>query len=645
MIAPKEMFVPGNRHEWTAAVRPPEGYRLNCAIGTTFSLDFTALTALLLASVDQAAGRQSWDERAHLLHAITQVGDRVRVLVNRGQIHADVRPSNKMFALFDEMIDEVVIEHGSFHPKVWVLKYSARESLDVGESETGSNETRGPIYRLICTSRNLTLASTWEAVVCVDGCVAPTGDGSSAEVGREVALFLRASTKQSALTTPLRALLKELPRVVFSLEGSKAVQSCQFFWQSPGFGHLDEQVAGGGKVALMVSPFLGASFVQSLANKFARVIVVSRQRELDANQDAILKHVPLGDLWVVKATDLGEVDAQAPSLDLHAKILFVEYPDSERRDFRTEAWIGSANASGRAWGLAECGERVNCEVMVRCRPAIRPEQFLEQFAYRDDGWNGWIEPYQPRAIEELTPEELADDLLEKAVRDAAAQTLRARLAFSGDVASMSLDSDDRAAWAAVFAHYTGVTFEVCPLAIAEDQLLRDLKQIAVSRIVFDSLAVSRLSAFILLRLTHIVTNRSMTKALKVSLNELPNDFWERRRVAFLKDNLSAKDFGLFLKCILTGAQLPEGPLALGDRHRGEALPKPDTSPTAASRRLFDDLTIEEVLHACTQDRSLIDEVDRLVKAFKQAGHVDTAFQLFWESFREAIRALSGKRAQ
>lgn len=82
MTAPKEMFLPANRNEWTALVRPPEGYRLDCAVGTSFGLEFTALTALLLAMLDQAAGEAAWEQHARRLQAITTLDERVRVLVH-----------------------------------------------------------------------------------------------------------------------------------------------------------------------------------------------------------------------------------------------------------------------------------------------------------------------------------------------------------------------------------------------------------------------------------------------------------------------------------------------------------------------------------------------------------------------------------
>jgi len=650
MTAPKEMFLPGSRSEWTAIVRPPEGYRLQSAIGTTFSLDFTALTAVLLASLDQQSNLANWDDRAHLLHAITRVGDRVRVLVNRGQIHIDVRPSNKMFALFDQMVEEVRLPHGSFHPKVWILKYSRRQAVDIEEhvgGTAGGTEraaAHDAIYRLICTSRNLTLASTWEAVVSVDGCIARTGDGVSVETGRNLASFFERLALADPMPQSVQTLVKDLRRVAFSTEGSKAVQSCEFLWQWPGTKPLEHHIDSGGKTALVVSPFIGITFLQSLVKKFNAVIVVSRQQELDAHWGTIQHLIPLNHLWVVKASDGGDGAEDVPSLELHAKILICEYGRHSGAEARTEAWVGSANASGRAWGLAEMGKRMNCEAMIRCRPAIRPAQFLDQFAYQENAsvLNGWVERYQPRDVGELTGEEKADELLEHVSKEVAARDLRARLDRAGESVALTLDAPDRRAWATLFATQQGVHFEVCPLGISDGRPFSDLKDVAASSIRFDGMSVAQVGAFVSIRLTHLATGRKKQFAVKVTLTNMDEAFWEERRTAFLKTHLDAKAFREFLRCILFGGTLAREPVT----GSGEGPKKePASPPVGQVESLLDDFTIEDVLHSCTEDSSRIEEIDRLLKTFENTGHVDAAFVQFWANFRSAVRTLKGDAPQ
>ena len=63
------------------------GYRLESAVGTTYSLDFIALTAALLAFVDAAElDDHSADQDDRFVACDYALVDRVRIFVNRGQI-------------------------------------------------------------------------------------------------------------------------------------------------------------------------------------------------------------------------------------------------------------------------------------------------------------------------------------------------------------------------------------------------------------------------------------------------------------------------------------------------------------------------------------------------------------------------------
>lgn len=642
MTAPREMFLPGNRNEWTSIVRPPDGYRLAGAIGTTYCLDFTALTAVLLASLDQQSDHSNCEDRAQLLQAITRLGERVRVLVHRGQIHAEVRPSNKVFALFDRMVGEVRHENGNFHPKVWILKYSPRHPVDTEEHTSGKpkTSTSDAIYRLLCTSRNLTLTSTWEAVFCIDGRIARTGDDESVDMGRSVAKFFeKAIATGDPMPKPLQILVKELRQVAFSTEGSKAVQSCEFVWQWPGTTGLIRNVNSRGKTALVVSPFVKASFLKFLASDFKKVIVVSRQEELDCLWDkAIERLIPQENFWVVKANDGDEVAGNVPSLELHAKLLLCEYAKHGGSPARTEAWLGSANASGSAWGLPT-GGRMNCEAMVRFRPGIRPDKFLDQFAYRQGGTtdqeaelvlNGWIERYQPRVVENLNEEEQADESLEHVAGEVAARQLCARFERSGEQVVLTVDVTDREAWKVLFAKDPGIRFEVCPLAISDLRQFRDLKEIATSGIKFVELSMAQVGAFLLIQLTHLSTQRIKRFAVK-AVTEMDEGFWDDRRVAFLRENLDAKDFREFLRSILFGISLRQE-LVNGKNGDGDPTKRPERQGAS----LLDDFTVEDILHACTEDGSRIDEIDRLLQTFEGTQHVDASFREFWANFRQAV---------
>ncbi len=648
------MFIPGNRHEWTSLVRPPAGYRLEGALGTTFCLDFTALTALLIGSLDQESAQVNWDNRAQLLQMITRLGDRVRVLVHRGQIHAEVRPANKVFALLDGIVGEVRHGKGYFHPKVWVLKYSPRKPIFANTRRGRNHEAVEPVYRLLCTSRNLTLASTWEAVICLEGRIASADQSRSLDVGRQVSAFFEMCTATGyPLSSPLQRLLKELKHVAFATDGNKAVQSCELLWQHPGTAGIANRVDTGGKAALVVAPFMRSGFLRFLAKAFKKVIVVSRQEELDALwSDEIERLIPIDHFWVVRSSDGDEGVEAVPALELHAKLLLCEYPKRASSPWPTEAWLGSANGSTNGWGMTAPWGRMNCEAMMRFAPGIRPEQFLAQFAYREGSapaseglvLNGWIEPYQPRPVEELSEEDGADRLLDAVVEGIGGLELRVRFERGADQVALVLEVHDTESWRRLFAKHQEVTFDICPLGIANERPFQDLARLLAGVLRFEDLTMAQVGAFMLVRLTHVATGRSKQFVVKAD-TEVSEGFWNERREAFLQENLDAKDFRQFLRFILFGDALPHEPRI---QHAGSGIDNEDNDVKGRQHlvpSLFDDFTVEDILQSCTEDRSRIEEVDRLLEAVGATQHVDASFRAFWTNFRKAVRLEEEHRPQ
>ncbi|MEZ6097137.1 MAG: hypothetical protein R3C03_23420 [Pirellulaceae bacterium] len=55
----KNTLAAGNRKNLLDLLTPPDGYRLDWAIGTTYSLDFPALTAAMLAMLGVADGEST----------------------------------------------------------------------------------------------------------------------------------------------------------------------------------------------------------------------------------------------------------------------------------------------------------------------------------------------------------------------------------------------------------------------------------------------------------------------------------------------------------------------------------------------------------------------------------------------------------
>ncbi len=157
------MLEPEGRHALLDALRPPPGFTLDRAVGTTFSLDLMALLTapLAFALYDRTLpdGEGMDLDPIALLEAVRRHADRIDIFCQAGQIApmGDYRP---IVAYLERSIHPVLPHQPTaiFHPKVWLIRYR----------EADGDERR---YRLLCLSRNLTFDRSWDTVLALDGVV------------------------------------------------------------------------------------------------------------------------------------------------------------------------------------------------------------------------------------------------------------------------------------------------------------------------------------------------------------------------------------------------------------------------------------------------------------------------------------------
>lgn len=114
------MLQPSDRAHLFESLRPPEGYALDYAIGTTFTLDLlTLLTApLAFTSFDWANEEGSLVHRPQaLLATMQQYANRISLFCQTGKI-ALPKESSQLFSYLEESVIEVNAPKGGlFHRK------------------------------------------------------------------------------------------------------------------------------------------------------------------------------------------------------------------------------------------------------------------------------------------------------------------------------------------------------------------------------------------------------------------------------------------------------------------------------------------------------------------------------------------------
>ena len=123
---------PDVRALYGTSLRPPAGTLFDAGVATSFSLDFETALAVpvalaLFASEDRDELLKS---PLALLEGLERTAERLAVFCEAGRIQAQPRPQSRLCTLLERLIIEVSAPHeeGSFHPKLWVLRYRPLES-------------------------------------------------------------------------------------------------------------------------------------------------------------------------------------------------------------------------------------------------------------------------------------------------------------------------------------------------------------------------------------------------------------------------------------------------------------------------------------------------------------------------------------
>jgi hypothetical protein len=336
-----------------SSLRPPDGFRFDCAVGTTYSLDLVALltTPLAFAMFDwqDDQGRLSADpagptaDPLALLESLRRCADRIHIFCQAGQIK--VPPTTqRLLAYLEQAVVEVNAPAATagrqavFHPKVWAIRY-------VGVHCSVR-------YRLLCLSRNLTFDRSWDTVLLLDGEVADRQKGFGENrplaefigglpglASRPEAVSQRTIDDTTLIAQELRVVKWELPESVDEIR----------FWPLGTNGRRSLPFGDRVDRLLVISPFVSPDFLEDIAATSRERFLVSRPETLRAIPPEVLREnwncFTLED-GVDTSEDAETDDATATSevlSGLHAKIYVID------TGWNAHVWTGSANATAAAF--------------------------------------------------------------------------------------------------------------------------------------------------------------------------------------------------------------------------------------------------------------------------------------------------------
>lgn len=335
-------LTPETRVMLTDALRPPAGYRVDVAVGTTYSLNLTALllAPLSFALFDQANAEDIGTvDPIRLLEAVRRHADHTTVFCQAGGIHVPANYSRILTLVEDSVLEVVPPKEGAiFHPKIWAIRFQG-----VGGER---------LHRVVILSRNMTFDRSWDTALVLDEDTSGAIDASPA--GAFVAHLPELAVRQldKRRTAEIADLAASLARARLAApspftdgELLPIGISPERIWPFP----------NEGRRLLAISPFLTKGAIEAIGRISTERTLVSRAEALDIVGSRALEG------WSVNVLQrLAEIDPEDDEADvstvtpdgflethdgLHAKTFVID-----ERGGHSTVITGSANLTSPTWG-------------------------------------------------------------------------------------------------------------------------------------------------------------------------------------------------------------------------------------------------------------------------------------------------------
>lgn len=356
-----------NRQVLLAALSPPPEYVFDRGVCTTYALDLPTLlvTPLSLALLEVPDAEKALRDPVLLLEGLQRHAGQLSIFCQAGQIAIPTTDSY-LFRFLQEIVIEVRAPHkGVFHPKVWLLRYTA--------------PGRPVLYRFLCMTRNMTLDRSWDILVQLDGRLTERKYAYSKNypLGNFIGVLPQLAVRppNPRIKRDIELLAEEVRHVAF--EPPPPFTEVAFHPSGiPGYRRLSLPPADR---RLILSPFLSDGFLQEASAAGANHVLISRLESLDQIARSALagfsqvfffddEHPgdPAAEPEQQAAADTAtRPDGEARFSGLHAKLLVCN------RGWYCTWLVGSANATDAAF------RGRNVEFMVELR-AKRKDAGVEQ---------------------------------------------------------------------------------------------------------------------------------------------------------------------------------------------------------------------------------------------------------------------------
>ncbi len=421
MFKPKE-----DRLNYGQMLVPPDGYTLDLAVGTTYSLDLETLMAVSIAlGIQESTDSSLTNNPFAVLKSLQGLSDKMLVFCEAGQIAAMQPEKSPLMLLLDKIIVPVKLREmegkgfPSFHPKTWTLQYSDAEG--------------NRLYRFIVLSRNLTFDRSWDVAVSLNGKDTKKEQATSIPIVDFLNYLKYNALEGVSLKTEkrriLNSLIQDLPYVLFSLD-DKRFLGFEIIPLGIGQDNIDDDPLMWDSFhdLLVFSPFISSgvmcSFDARKMLKDTRRHLITRTSELhkiagklDTFRVYTMKDTVVEGEEIVSDEETEKIQQQ----DIHAKMYLMT------KGSRSSLYLGSMNAS-------ENGLHRNVEMLLRLsgyRYYLNMDT-IESDLFGPDEKGNPFEEIDLAGVDAIAPETEEKDALERVLKGICRFKSKAEVIRDGD---------------------------------------------------------------------------------------------------------------------------------------------------------------------------------------------------------------------
>ena len=602
------MLNPNNdRLDYGQVLAPPVNYKLDFAIGTTYSLDLDALVGACIAlGLAEETDSDLMKNPVCLLEALRATGDKVALFCEGGQIHL---PGNvtSLYILLEKMVFPVttskrkgVAKYPSFHPKFWLIRYV--------------DEKNNYLYRVVVLSRNLTFDRSWDVTFCMDGKKTSAETAKNNPVGDFISYLIKQLPETDYATEKqkkMKSVIRELKNVEFSLD-SKEFTDFDFIPFGIGNQYGSDQKAlytlleDSFHEAFIMSPFLSSGIIKNFNERsrymdHAEYVLITRATELGKLKPSDCSNFEIYTMKDAVVDGEGLISEETSDIqkqDIHAKIYML------RKGSDSSLYLGSLNASHNAL-------HGNVEFMIKLHSKNR---YLNLTKMKENLF-GTDEAESPFQLAQFNNKQI-DEVEEKAnaldgvIKDVNRKALRAAIKENGERFDVSVSFEP------INSEYE----------ISVSPLLSKKTATMAETVVFSDLELTQLSEFYKISVSD--GNQTVSRVIMIPTENMPDD----REKAVVSSVVNDKKCFYRYIAFLLGDNLVVSALESMDLNESGSAASQNHNKPIQLPALY-----EKMLHTAATNPERFKEIEYLINSISSDGVIPEGFEQLYNTFKKAVK--------